>query len=198
MISLQALAKLHRLAALTSDPNRAYLALKNPLKTKLKLQKKLTVWNLLRKLNVESVGTNEIEALAKKNIFGHEAGQQGRSVQVEREVRRILEKRKLKISEEVNSMRSRVSREDKELRMEMRTIWAPVYLASFYRRVEVAEAGRVWRERGELYSSRATWLVKKYQPEGRTEQDERLRGVRVRDQDVLKKKREAKVIKQDN
>ena len=195
MISLQALTNIRRLTDLTSNPERTYTVKKNLLKMKMKVQCKLAAIKFLTRLEAEGVGTGEIEDLAIKNVYGFESKGEERTRVVEREVRRILRMRLVRMEQEAKSMKFPAAQEERNMIMVMQRRDTPPCKASCYRAEESREMMRLWTEKEYSYKERVQWLIKKHKigrrPEKENEKENaKLRGVIVGDEDVEKVKNE--------
>ena len=74
-----------------SNPDGLYWGMKTYLKARIRLQKKIISRNFLAKLCKKKVGTGEIEACAKRNVYGPDLTENSvRNGLVEKEVARIL------------------------------------------------------------------------------------------------------------
>ena len=98
MLTRGTLPKLRLLSAKFSDPDGSYWGMKNNLKSRIRLQRKKISRNFLVKLLKKKVGTGEIEAAARRNIYGEDAWIQIRNKDIEKEVMRVLRMR-IKTSE---------------------------------------------------------------------------------------------------
>ena len=93
MLMKGTLPKIRTFSTDFSDPNGSYWGMKNTLKSRVRLQRKIISRNFLTKLHKRKVGTGEIEYAAKKNVFGEDASNANRTKEVEKEVVRILKLR---------------------------------------------------------------------------------------------------------
>ena len=91
MLSRGTLPKLREFSTKFSNPDGLYWGMKSYLKSRIRLQRKIISRNFLSKLLKKKVGTGEIEACAKKNVFGSDSAEKSiRNKLVEKEVARIL------------------------------------------------------------------------------------------------------------
>ena len=70
MLTQGTLPKLRDFSTKFSNPDGLYWGMKTYLKARIRLQKKIISRNFLAKLCKKKVGTGEIEACAKRNVFG--------------------------------------------------------------------------------------------------------------------------------
>ena len=88
MLQLRVLHNLGNISSILSDPARAFIVMRDSMKFRIKMQNKVTARNFLRRCLKKSVGTNEIEGLAKKNIYGSvDKEEHPRNKQIEGEVK---------------------------------------------------------------------------------------------------------------
>ena len=113
-------------------------------------------------------------------------------------MKRILMIRIRGVQEEVRKMKAETQKEEKYVNLVMLEIRAPPYTAMFYKKEEATEMNREWMEKNMLYSKRLTWLVEKHQRRGRARYNDKLRGVRVTDDEVKKEKIEKDMKEQEN
>ena len=90
MITKGTLPRIRSLSSEFSDPYGSYGGIRDSLKARIRLQKKIISRNFLTKLHKRKVGTGEIEAAAKRNIYGEDFVSVSRNKRVEKEVTRIL------------------------------------------------------------------------------------------------------------
>ena len=186
MISLQALTNLSKLSNLTSAPNWAYMLMKQMIKCRVKVQRKTSARNFLEKCEIKGVGTNSIEALAKKTLYGdNDSDDKPRNKQVVKEVRRILKIRVMMANVKMRSLKREWVMKRKQLVDALRcmrfcdqlTLWDVLF---YYDREEQAEMQLVWHEQARVLGNRITWLMKKHKVDYRLRHDEKLRNVKVR------------------
>ena len=102
MLQLKTLNQLGSLSTTISDPNRAFMVMKNSMKSRIKLQNKTAAKNFLRKCLKKGVGTNEIESLARKNLYGSNVRFDiNRNKAIEKEVKRLLKMRIMLVEKEL-------------------------------------------------------------------------------------------------
>ena len=90
MLTRGTLPRIRHLSSQFSDPYGSYGGMRDSLKARIRLQRKIISRNFLVKLHKRKVGTGEIEAAAKRNIYGEDAVETVRNKAVEKEVVRVL------------------------------------------------------------------------------------------------------------
>ena len=91
MLSQGTLPKLRNFSNKFSNPDGLYWGIKAYLKARVRHQRKIISRNFLTKLHKKNIGTGEIEACAKRNVYGDDVIENKvRSKHVEKEVVRIL------------------------------------------------------------------------------------------------------------
>ena len=70
MLQLKALNRIGLISDMISDPKRAFIVMRDSMKCRIKMQNKITARNFLKKCLRKGVGTNELETLARKNLYG--------------------------------------------------------------------------------------------------------------------------------
>ena len=142
MLTKGTLPKTRKLASDFSDPNGSFGGMRDSLKARVRLQRKIVSRNFLAKLHKRKVGTGEIEAAAKRNFYGMDARCVSRNKCVESEVVRIL--------------RMRINTADRKIK-ELEREWKSV---NFVRLAIFDEEAWRWCSRGMENPSR--WMEKEY------------------------------------
>ena len=70
LLNVTALSQLRQLATFCSDPEGSYMAMRNSLRARLKVQNKIININLIKECMKKGVGLEEVEATARKVTYG--------------------------------------------------------------------------------------------------------------------------------
>jgi hypothetical protein len=172
MLTNGTLPKIRRLSSSFSDPNGSFGGMRDSLKARVRLQRKIISRNFLAKLHKKKVGTGEIEAAAKRVIYGEDAWNAVRNKHVEKEVVWILRlriktaDRKIKELEcewrNANSVRLAMFDEE-AWRWCSRGMDNPSrWMEKSYCEIENSEMRTQWEDGKNWTVRRADWLDDKY------------------------------------
>ena len=196
MLTQGTLPKLREFSTKFSNPDGLYWGMKTYLKARIRLQKKIISRNFLSKLHKKKVGTGEIEACAKRNVFGSDVTENSvRNKLVEKEVSRILRLRirtsdhKIKELEHEWLCEKRCKDamfQEESVRwcsrgMECPTMW----MESEFCRIENEEMRLQWED-GKAWSiKRAEWLESKYGVQKKNDRLFKENGVKITDEEII-------------
>jgi hypothetical protein len=185
-----------------SDPNRAFMVMKDSMKSRIKLQNKTTARNFLRKCLKKGVGTNEIESLARKNLYGINAKtDKSRNKDIEKEVKRLLKLRLVMAEKEMLKLKFEWIKQKNAMMRTLREMTATLdikYVISMFNQVEQEEVSFWWKERSKVLNNRVLWLMNKYKSRSKLKHDDNLKDVKVSDNEVLAEKSRLEVTDDDN